>query len=156
MPLCLWHANSAAADDFQNFDENDVGVVVIVVICVAQKTSFFNFGNFAERFFSTNSRPQRIESNASYFILAKNRSRQKVRKKLVSRGAAMLSGFVCTFHPATLGSSPKHTNYAFFDLYSSNCIFVSWIGMWKERKQTKRRRDWTFLEKIPKYKLNFV
>ena len=36
-----------------------------------------------------------------------------------------LSVFGCTFHPATLGSSPKHTNYAFFDLYSSNCIFVS-------------------------------
>ena len=25
----------------------------------------------------------------------------------------LLGGFVCAFHPATLGSSPKHTIYAF-------------------------------------------
>ena len=27
-----------------------------------------------------------------------------------------LSGFVCAFHPATPGSNPKHTIYAFFNL----------------------------------------
>ena len=31
-----------------------------------------------------------------------------------------LSGFVCTFHAAALGSNPKHTIYAFLKLYL-NC-----------------------------------
>ena len=26
-------------------------------------------------------------------------------------------GFVCTYHPAAQGSNPKHTIYAFFNLY---------------------------------------
>ena len=30
-----------------------------------------------------------------------------------NRGAAIASGFVCNFHPAAMGSSPKHTIYAF-------------------------------------------
>ena len=29
---------------------------------------------------------------------------------------AKLSGFICDFHPAALGSSPKHTIYAFTNL----------------------------------------
>ena len=28
-----------------------------------------------------------------------------------------LRGFVCASHPAALGSNPKHTSYAFFNLY---------------------------------------
>ena len=28
-----------------------------------------------------------------------------------------LSGFVCAYHPAAVGSNPKHTIYAFFNLY---------------------------------------
>ena len=29
--------------------------------------------------------------------------------------------FVCAYHPAAPGSNPKHTNYAFFNLYYWNC-----------------------------------
>ena len=32
------------------------------------------------------------------------------------------------------GLKPKHIIYTFFNLFSSNCIFVLWIGMGKERK----------------------
>ena len=48
------------------------------------------------------------------------------------------SGFVCAYHPAGPGSSPKHTiNYIV--IYNQICtIFV----MWKERKWTKRGRVW--------------
>ena len=45
-------------------------------------------------------------------------------------GAAMLSGFVCTFHPAAPGLTPKHTIYAFI-INSQICsIFV--IAMWEK------------------------
>ena len=40
-----------------------------------------------------------------------------------------LSEFVCAFHPATPGSNPKHTIYAFINL-NLNCIML------------KRGRDW--------------
>ena len=43
-----------------------------------------------------------------------------------------LSGFICTYHPAAMGSSPKPT------IYAQICaIFV----MWKEPKWTKKRPD---------------
>ena len=43
-----------------------------------------------------------------------------------------LSGFVCAFHPATLGLTPKHTIYAFI-VYSQTCaLFV--LVLWKKRK----------------------
>ena len=32
----------------------------------------------------------------------------------------LLSGFVCAFHPAALGSNPKHTIYVFINL-NLNC-----------------------------------
>ena len=37
-----------------------------------------------------------------------------------------------------------------FSIYkkSSNCIFVAWIGMWKERKSIKRGRDWPIFNKL--------
>ena len=34
----------------------------------------------------------------------------------------------------TPGSSPKYNIHAYVDLYSSNCLFVIRIAMWKERK----------------------
>ena len=41
-----------------------------------------------------------------------------------------LSGFVCAYHPATQGLSPRHALYT-FKIYSQICtIFV----MWKEQK----------------------
>ena len=33
-----------------------------------------------------------------------------------------LRGFICAYHPAAPGSNPKHTIYAFFNLYYWNCI----------------------------------
>ena len=51
-------------------------------------------------------------------------------KKSISWGVPpQLSGFVCAYHPAAVGSSPKHTIYAFI-IYSNCAIFV----MWRERK----------------------
>ena len=34
----------------------------------------------------------------------------------------LLRGYVCVYHPAAAGSNPKHTIYAFFNLYYWNCI----------------------------------
>ena len=46
-----------------------------------------------------------------------------------ARVPTQLSGFVCAFHPTALGSSPKHTIYAFINLLI-NCV------MWRnENKQ---------------------
>ena len=42
----------------------------------------------------------------------------------------MLSGFVCIFHPAAPGSSPKHTIYAFSNLFM-NCV------VWKDENKQK-------------------
>ena len=49
-----------------------------------------------------------------------------------------LSGFVHTFHPVTLGLSPKHTLFAFIICSRICAIFV--FALWKERKLNKKRR----------------
>ena len=46
---------------------------------------------------------------------------------------ALLSGFVCAYHPATPGSSPKHTIYAFY----SQILYLIVIVLRKRRKYTK-------------------
>ena len=58
-------------------------------------------------------------------------------KKIESRSFLLLvppyiSGFVCPFHLAAPGSSPKHTIYAFINLYL-NC------SLWNRRKRTEKR-----------------
>ena len=50
--------------------------------------------------------------------------------QLFQWGAAIAQWFICAYHPATLGSDPKHTIYAFI-IYSQICaVFV----ISKERK----------------------
>ena len=54
-------------------------------------------------------------------MLRINNRRYKEKGKQCAR---YLSGFVCTYHPAAPGSSPKHAIYAFI-IYSQICaIFV--------------------------------
>ena len=54
-----------------------------------------------------------------------NKGKQNPEVNMFFRGVPpWLSGFVCTYHSATLGSSPKHTVYVFI-IYSQICaIFV--------------------------------
>ena len=47
-----------------------------------------------------------------------------------------LSGFVCAFHPVALGSSHKHTIYAFI-IYSENCAIFS---LHFEENETNKKR----------------
>ena len=55
-----------------------------------------------------------------------------------------LSGLVCVFHPAASGSSPKHTIYAFFNLYCSIC-HLNWDV--KRMRINKRGQDWPILKR---------
>ena len=48
-----------------------------------------------------------------------------------------LSGFVCAFHHAALGSTPKHSIYAFI-IYSEICPCV----VKKNENKPKRGRVW--------------
>ena len=50
--------------------------------------------------------------------------------KYARRGATIAQWIRLRLSSCHLGSSPKHTIYAFFNLYCSNCIFVIWIAMW--------------------------
>ena len=64
-----------------------------------------------------------------------------------------LSGFVCAFHPATPGSSPKHTIYA-FSIYIVQIVYLSLeLECEKNENKTKRGRDWPIFYK--KNVLNF-
>ena len=54
---------------------------------------------------------------------------------------AKLSGFICDFHPATLGSSPKHTIYAF-----TNLLKIVLCGKY-ENKQKEAEIGPLFLKK---------
>ena len=39
----------------------------------------------------------------------------------IEKTETKLCGFICAYHPAALGSNPKHTIYTFFNLYYWNC-----------------------------------
>ena len=55
---------------------------------------------------------------------------------------AIVCGFICAYHPAALGSNPKHTIYAF-----PICIIE--IVMKKDENKQKRGQDWPiFLKKL--------
>ena len=55
----------------------------------------------------------------------------------------LLRGFVCAYHPAALGSSPKHAIYAF-----SFIVFVLYLSCEKNENKQKRGRVWSiFLKK---------
>ena len=41
----------------------------------------------------------------------------KLEKVFALTSSSKLFGFVCAYHPAARGSNPKHTIYAFFNLY---------------------------------------
>ena len=64
-----------------------------------------------------------------------------------------LSGFICAFHPATPGSSTKHTIYAFINLYST--IYNLYFTFGKDENK-KRGRDWPiFFKKTQNFKWKF-
>ena len=53
------------------------------------------------------------------------------------------SGFVCAFHPADLGLSPKHTSNIFKVLHLGNCKKVSGWGHGRTQSQGWPRRNVT-------------
>ena len=55
-----------------------------------------------------------------------------------------LSGFVCAYHSAAPGSSPKYTIYTFF-IYN---VFVLYLSCEKNKNKQKRGRVW------PIFKIN--
>ena len=55
-----------------------------------------------------------------------------------------LSGFICAFHPATPGSSTKHTIYAFINVYFT--IYNLYFTFGKDENKN-RGLDWPIFKK---------
>ena len=67
-----------------------------------------------------------------------------------NREPPQLSGFICTFHPAAPGSSPKHTIYA-FSFYIVQIVYICHSN-WnvKRTKSSKKRPGMAQFYKIRK------
>ena len=62
-------------------------------------------------------------------------------KQLMVGVPPQLSGFVCAFHHAAPGSTPKHSIYAFI-IYSENLYYICPCVVKKDENKPKRGRVW--------------
>ena len=75
---------------------------------------------------------------------------RKKQKQKDSFQLPQLHGFICAYHHAARGSNLKHTIYAFFDLYYSNC------NEKRTKIKEKRGRDWPIFKKKDSFQFAFL